>query len=80
MQNLGGKQSVLWSIGKQRIENMHNASAKLKLNKLVGNVGVVEKLRQRRFEREILSTVLFRNAIYQTHPSNQTSRLKLKKK
>ena len=29
-----------WTIG-----NMHNASAKLKLNKLVGNVGVVKKLR-----------------------------------
>ena len=27
------------------MENMHNASAKSKLNKLVGNVGVVKKLR-----------------------------------
>ena len=33
-----------------------------------------------RFVREILSTVLLRNTIYQTHPSYQTSGLKFKKK
>ena len=65
------------------IKNMHKASAKLKLkflfNKLVCNIGVVKQLRQRRFEREILSKVLFQNTIYQTHPSDQTLGLKLKK-
>ena len=62
------------------IENMPKASAKLKFNKLVRNVGVVKKLRWKRFETEILSTVLFRNTIYQTRSSYQTSGLKLKKK
>ena len=33
-----------------------------------------------RFVREILSTVLLRNTIYQMHPLYQTSGLKLKKK
>ena len=65
------------------IKNMHKASAKLKLkflfNKFVCNIGVVKQLRQRRFEREILSQVLFQNTIYQTYPSDQTLGLKLKK-
>ena len=41
---------------------------------------MVKKLHYRRFVREILSTVLLRNTIYQTHPSYQTSGLKLRKK